>query len=140
MDQNVDGDNVNVGNQLHLESSVLADKFEFAFIESVETQFEEIMVAEAKGAGEQAADFPVDAFHLSTGEPGFVVAQDALGMAKEGCRHSLELPDAAGSRTSAITSPPSSRNRATMSGHELACIRHHHAFALEPSGHGFSPY
>ena len=60
MDQNVDGDNVNVGNQLHLESSVLADKFEFAFIESVETQFEEIMVAEAKGAGEQAADFPVE--------------------------------------------------------------------------------
>jgi len=23
--------------------------------------------------------------------------------------------------------------------HELACIRHYDAFALEPSGHGFSP-
>src|SRR6267142_1104941 len=52
---------------LHLESSVLADKFEFGFMESIETQFEEIMVAEAEGAGEQAADFSVDAFHFSTG-------------------------------------------------------------------------
>jgi hypothetical protein len=83
--------------QLQLESSVLADKFEFGFMESVETQFEEIMVAEAEGAGEQAADFSVDAFHPSTGEPGLVIAQDALGMAKEGLRHSFKLPDAAGS-------------------------------------------
>ena len=81
--------------QLHLESSVLADKFEFGFMESIETQFEEIMVAEAKGAGEQAADFSVDTFHFSTGEPRLVIAQDALGMAKEGLRHSLKLPDAA---------------------------------------------
>ena len=38
-------------NRLHLESSVLADKFEFRFVESVEAQFEEILVAEAEGAG-----------------------------------------------------------------------------------------
>ena len=83
-------------NGLHLESSVLADKFEFGFMESIETQFEEIMVAEAKGVGEQAADFSVDTFHFSTGEPGLVIAQDPLGVAKEGLRHSLKLPDAAG--------------------------------------------
>ena len=59
---------------LHLESTVLADKFEFGFMESVETQFEEILVAEAEGTGEQAADFSVDTFHFSTGEPGFVIA------------------------------------------------------------------
>jgi hypothetical protein len=39
----------------------LADEFEFSFMESVETQFEEILVAEAEGAGEQAAAFSVDA-------------------------------------------------------------------------------
>ena len=44
-------------------------------MESVETQFEEILVAEAEGAGEQAADFSVDALHFSTGEPGLVIAQ-----------------------------------------------------------------
>ena len=65
-------------------------------MESVEAQFEEITVSEAEGAGEQAADFSVDAFHLCTGEPGLVKAQDPLGMAKEGLRHRLELPDAAG--------------------------------------------
>ena len=51
-------------NGLHLESTVLADKFEFGFMEGVETQFEEIMVAETEGAGEQATDFSVDAFPL----------------------------------------------------------------------------
>src|SRR6478672_1505790 len=81
---------------LHLKSTVLADKFEFGFMESVETQFEEILVAEAEGTGEQAADFSVDTFHFSTGEPGFVIAQHALGVAKQGYRHSLKLPDAAG--------------------------------------------
>ena len=96
MDQNVDGDNVNVGSQLHLESSVLADKFEFGFMEGIETQFEEIMVAEAESAGEQSTDFSVDAFHLSAGEPGLVIAKDPLGMAKEGLRHSFKLPDTAG--------------------------------------------
>ena len=55
---------------------MLSDKREFGFMESVETQFEEIMVAEAEGAGEQAADFSVDAFHLSTGEPGLIIAKD----------------------------------------------------------------
>ena len=60
---------------LHLESSVLADKFEFGFMEGIETQFEEIMITEAEGAGEQAADFSVDALHFSAGEPCFVVAQ-----------------------------------------------------------------
>jgi hypothetical protein len=54
------------------------------------------MVAEAESAGEQAADFSVDAFHFSTGQPGFVVAQYALSMAKQGFRHGSELPDAAG--------------------------------------------
>jgi len=79
--------------KLHLESFVLADEFEFGFMEGVETQFEEIMIAEAESAGEQAADFSVDAFHFSTREPGLVIAQDSLGMANEGLRHSLELPD-----------------------------------------------
>ena len=37
---------------LHLESSVLADEFEFGFMESVEAQFEEVLVTEAEGAGE----------------------------------------------------------------------------------------
>ena len=83
-------------NGLHLESSVLADKFEFGFMESVETKFEEILVAETEGAGEQAADFSVDALHFSAGEPCFVVAQYTLGMAKQGYCHGLELPDAAG--------------------------------------------
>ena len=55
--------------RLHLESSVLADKFEFGFMEGIETQFEEIMITEAEGAGEQAADFSVDALHFSAGEP-----------------------------------------------------------------------
>ena len=32
---------------------MLSDKREFGFMESVETQFEEIMVAEAEGAGER---------------------------------------------------------------------------------------
>ena len=67
---------------LHLESSVLADEFEFGFMESVEAQFEEVLVTEAEGAGEQATDFSVDAFHFSTGQPGSVVAQYALSMAK----------------------------------------------------------
>jgi hypothetical protein len=65
-------------------------------MESVEAEFEEILVTEAEGAGEQAADFAVDAFHFSAGEPGFVIAQDPLGMAKEGLGHRMELPDAAG--------------------------------------------
>jgi hypothetical protein len=65
-------------------------------MKGVETQFEEILVAEAEGAGEQAANFSVDAFHPSAGEPGFVVAQDSLGMAKEGLGHRMELSDAAG--------------------------------------------
>jgi hypothetical protein len=34
-------------------------------MESVETQFEEVLVAKSKGAGEQAAYFSVDAFHYS---------------------------------------------------------------------------
>jgi hypothetical protein len=38
-----------------LRSTVLADEFEFGFMEGVETQFEEIMITEAEGAGEQAA-------------------------------------------------------------------------------------
>ena len=38
--------------RLHLESSVLADEFEFGFMESVEAQFEEVLVTEAEGAGE----------------------------------------------------------------------------------------
>ena len=65
-------------------------------MEGVETQFKEILVAKAEGAGEQAADFSVDAFHFSAGEPGPVIAKDPLGMAKEGLRHGMELPDAAG--------------------------------------------
>ena len=81
---------------LHLESSVLADEFEFGFMESIETQFEEITVTEAEGASEQAADFSVDAFHFCAGEPGLVIAKDPLGMAKEGLRHGVKLPDAAG--------------------------------------------
>ena len=40
------------GIRLHLESSVLADEFEFGFMESVEAQFEEVLVTEAEGAGE----------------------------------------------------------------------------------------
>ena len=39
-------------------------------MESVEAQFEEILVTEAEGAGEHAANFSVDAFHPSAGEPG----------------------------------------------------------------------
>jgi hypothetical protein len=54
------------------------------------------MVTKAEGAGEQTTDFSVDAFHFSTAQPGFVVAQYALSMAKQGSRHGLELPDAAG--------------------------------------------
>ena len=65
-------------------------------MESIEAQFEEILVTEAEGAGEQAANFSIDAFHPSAGEPGFVVAQDSLGMAKEGLGHRMELSDAAG--------------------------------------------
>ena len=38
--------------RLHLKSSVLVDKFEFA-LEGIETQFEEILVTEAEGTGEQ---------------------------------------------------------------------------------------
>jgi len=70
-------------------------------VESIETQFEEILVTEAEGAGEQAADFSVDAFHPSTGEPGFVIAQDSLGMTKKGLGDRMELPDAAGFRLGA---------------------------------------
>ena len=58
----------------NLESSVLADEFEFSLMESVETQFEEILVAEPEDAGEQAADFSVDAL----------------------CAIAFKLPDAAG--------------------------------------------
>jgi hypothetical protein len=46
--------------------------------------FEEVMVTKAEGAGEQTTDFSVDAFHFSTGQSGFVVAQYALSMAKQG--------------------------------------------------------
>jgi hypothetical protein len=53
---------------LLLESFVLADKIELSFMESVETQFQKVLVAEAEGAGEQATDFSVDAFHFSTGQ------------------------------------------------------------------------
>ena len=35
---------------LHLESTVLADEFEFGFMESIEAQFEEVLVTEAEGA------------------------------------------------------------------------------------------
>ena len=41
---------------LHLKSSVLADEFEIGFMESVETQFEEVLVKE-EGAGEQGRGF-----------------------------------------------------------------------------------
>ena len=41
------------------------------------------MVTKAEGAGEQTTDFSVDAFHFSTAQPGFVVAQYALSMAKQ---------------------------------------------------------
>ena len=51
-------------------------------MKSIETEFEEILVAEAEGAGKEAADFPVDALHFPAGEPGLVVSQDAFGMAQ----------------------------------------------------------
>jgi hypothetical protein len=35
-------------------------------------------------------DFSVDAFHFSTRQSGFVVAQYALSMAKQGSRHALK--------------------------------------------------
>jgi hypothetical protein len=49
---------------LYLEGSALADKFEFGFMESLKTQFEEILVTE-EGVGEQATDISVHAFHCS---------------------------------------------------------------------------
>ena len=41
-----------LGDYFRLISSVLADEFEFGFMESVEAQFEEVLVTEAEGAGE----------------------------------------------------------------------------------------
>ena len=41
-------------------------------MKSVEAQFEKIVVAKAKGAGEQTANLAIDAFHLSAGQTGVV--------------------------------------------------------------------
>ena len=62
----------------------------------VEAQFEKIVVAKAKGAGEQTANLAIDSFHLSAGQTGVVKAQDSLGVAEEGFCHGLELTDSAG--------------------------------------------
>ena len=50
----------------------LADEGELGFMKSVEAQFEKIVVAKAKGAGEQTANLAIDAFHLSAGRTGVV--------------------------------------------------------------------
>jgi hypothetical protein len=86
-----------VGLLLHPESTGLADEGELGFMKSVEAQFEKIVVAKAKGAGEQTANLAIDAFHLSAGQTGVVKAQDSLGLAEEGFCHGLELADSAGS-------------------------------------------
>ena len=62
----------------------------------VEAQFEKIVVAKAKGAGEQTANLAIDSFHLSAGQTGVVKAQDSLGLAEEGFCHGMELTDSAG--------------------------------------------
>ena len=73
---------------LHPKSTGLADEGELGFMKSVEAQFEKIVVAKAKGAGEQTANLAIDSFHLSAGQTGVVKAQDSLGVAEEGfCRH-----------------------------------------------------
>src|SRR6266850_2325830 len=81
---------------LHPKSNGLADEGELGFMKSVEAQFEKIVVAKAKGAGEQTANLAIDAFHLSAGQTGGVKAQDSLGVAEEGFCHGLELADSAG--------------------------------------------
>ena len=81
---------------LHPKSNGLADEGELGFMKSVEAQFEKIVVAKAKGAGEQTANLAIDPFHLSAGQTGVVKAQDSLGVAEEGFCHGLELADSAG--------------------------------------------
>ncbi len=65
-------------------------------MQCIEAQFEEILVTKTKSTGEQSADFPIDALHLSTAQAGFVEAQDSAGMAFEGFGHCGELTDCAG--------------------------------------------
>src|SRR5258705_10332850 len=83
-------------NLLHPESTGLADEGELGFMKSVEAQFEKIVVAKAKGAGEQTANLAIDAFHLSAGQTSVVKAQDSLGVAEEGFCHGLGLADSGG--------------------------------------------
>ncbi len=59
---------------LHPKSTGLADEGELGFMKSVEAQFEKIVVAKAKGAGEQTANLAIDSFHLSAGQTGVVKA------------------------------------------------------------------
>jgi len=65
-------------------------------MESVETQFEEVMVTVAEGAGEQAADFSVDAFHFFRRSARFYRSLGHPWHGEVGYRHGLELPDPAG--------------------------------------------
>ena len=60
--------------RLHPKSTGLADEGELGFMKSVEAQFEKIVVAKAKGAGEQTANLAIDSFHLSAGQTGVVKA------------------------------------------------------------------
>src|SRR6476620_9757043 len=53
--------------RLHPKSNGLADESELGFMKSVEAQLEKIVVAKAKGAGEQTANLAIDSFHLSAG-------------------------------------------------------------------------
>ena len=59
---------------LHPKSPGLADEGELGFMKSVEAQFEKIVVAKAKGAGEQTANLAIDSFHLCAGQTGVVKA------------------------------------------------------------------
>ena len=81
---------------LHPKSIGLADESELGFMKSVEAQFEEIVVAKAKGASEQTANLAIDSLHLSAGQTRVVKAQDSFGLAEEGFCHGLELTDSAG--------------------------------------------